>query len=196
MNSKEKPDFGTYHHSTSNESEKIRKKVRSLFIETFDALPFSRNDEIKILDVGCGLGFLSSVCAEYYQNAKVIGADTFEHASLKDSSLKKAGQNVRILGLSDRVTFLKKDVFRSNFAREKFNLLVSNLVFHNFGKKRVKAYERLAQWSSSKSYVILGDIFFDYKADFRSLSNLFGTVKKLPRSSMGLSYKILMLSEP
>jgi hypothetical protein len=38
--SKEKPDFGTYHHSTFNESEKIRKKVRSCFIETFDAYLF------------------------------------------------------------------------------------------------------------------------------------------------------------
>jgi cyclopropane fatty-acyl-phospholipid synthase-like methyltransferase len=136
------------------------------------------------------------VCAEYYPKAKVIGVDTFEHASLKDSSLKKARKNARILEFSDRMTFQKGDVFSANFKRGKFDLLVSNLVFHNFGKKRIKAYERLAQWSSPKSHVIIGDIFFDYKTDSRSLSNLFGIVKKLPGSSIGSSYKILMLSEP
>lgn len=194
--SKEKPDFGVYHHSTPSESVKIREKTRVLFMKAFDTLPFLWDDKIKALDMGCGLGFLSWVCAEYYSKAKVTGIDTFDHTSLKDSSLGKAKRNARVLGFPERITFRKGDIFHSDFSRGKFDLLVSNLVFHNFGKKRLEAYKRLVQWSTSKSYIVLGDIFFNYKMDFRNLSGLFGNVKKISGSNIGSAYKMLVLSEP
>src|SRR5512132_4002301 len=84
------------------------------------------------------------VCAEYYQNAKVTGFDTFEHGSLKDSSLAKAKNNAKILGFQERVRFQKGDLFSSDYSKGKFDLFVSNLVFHNLGRKRFDAYERLA----------------------------------------------------
>ena len=190
-----KPDFGTYHHSTARQSAKIREKVKVLFTSAFGGLPFPRDDKLKILDVGCGLGFLSCVCAELYPDASITGFDTFEHASLKDSSLEKARTNAKILGFSDRIVFQKGDIFRSDFRKNKSDLLVSNLVFHNFGKKRFDAYERLAQWATSKSYVVLGDLFFHYKADIRSLSDVFGRVKRLSGSAIGSAYEVLVLSE-
>ena len=133
-------DFGTYHHSTHRGSEKIREKVNILFTEVFGDLPFAQDDKLKILDVGCGLGFLSCVCAEYYLKAKITGIDTFEHASLKGSSLTKAKNNAKILEFSERIRFQKGDVFSSDYSKGKFNLFVSNLVFHNFGRKRFDAY--------------------------------------------------------
>jgi 16S rRNA G1207 methylase RsmC len=66
---------------------------------------------LRVLDVGCGLGFLSCISAEFYNNSQITGIDTFKHASLKESSLKKA-KNARILGFSDRIDFKKDDVFR------------------------------------------------------------------------------------
>jgi SAM-dependent methyltransferase len=192
----EKPDFGTYHHSTPSESAKARERARILFMKAFGTLPFSRNEEIKVLDVGCGLGFLLCLCAEYYPKAKVIGVDTFEDASLKDSSLEKAKRNARILGFSGRIAFRNGDIFRSDFRRGKFDLLVSNLVFHNLGKRRFEAYERLAWWSTPTSHVLLGELFFDYKTDLRRLSGFFGSVKEIPGSAIGSAYKMLVLSEP
>ena len=62
-------------------------------MKAFETLPFSRCDEIKVLDAGCGVGLLSCVCAEYYPKAYVTGFNTVEHASLKDSSLEKAKRN-------------------------------------------------------------------------------------------------------
>jgi 2-polyprenyl-3-methyl-5-hydroxy-6-metoxy-1,4-benzoquinol methylase len=59
-----------------------------MFAEAFASLPFRRGDELKILDVGCGLGFLSCVTAKFYRKARVTGIDTFEHSSLKGSSLE------------------------------------------------------------------------------------------------------------
>ena len=90
------PDFGTYHHSTSVASNKIHT-VKAMFTDAFASLPLGRDDELSILDVGCGLGFLSCVSVEFYENAQITGIDTFEHASLKRSSIDSAKENTRIL---------------------------------------------------------------------------------------------------
>jgi ribosomal protein L11 methylase PrmA len=189
-------DFGTYHHSTPRASQKIREKVKVLFTRVFGNLPLHRDENLKILDVGCGLGFLSCVCAEYYPKARITGFDTFKHASLKDSSLAKTNNNAKILGFSERIRFQKGDVFSSDFSKAKFDLFVSNLVFHNLGRKRFNAYDRLAHWMTPKSYLVLGEIFFDYKTDFRRLTSLFGNVEKIPCFNLGRQYKMLMLSNP
>lgn len=175
-------DFGTYHHTTIRGSEKARARFKVLFTEAFADLPFSRDDKLKILDIGCGLGFLSCTCAEYYPHAMITGFDTFEHASLKNSSLAKAKNNVKILGFSERVKFQKQNFFRSDYRKGKFDLFVSNLVFENFGKKRLEAYEKLAKWATPKSYAVLSEIFFDYKTDFKRLTSLFGSVRERPGS--------------
>jgi 2-polyprenyl-3-methyl-5-hydroxy-6-metoxy-1,4-benzoquinol methylase len=96
-NKKQQPDFGRYHHSTQRGSEKIRTKIEVLFTEAVGDLPFSRDDEPKILDIGCGLGFLSWICAKYYQNGMIRGIDTFQHTSLKNSSLVKARNNFSVM---------------------------------------------------------------------------------------------------
>ena len=187
-------DFGTYHHSTHRGSDKTREKVKILFTEVFGDLPFARDDKLKILDIGCGLGFLSCVCAEYYPKAKITGIDTFEHASLKGSSLTKAKNNAVILEFSERIRFQKEDVLSSDYRKGKFNLFVSNLVFHNFGRRRFDAYQRLAHWM--KSCIVLGDLFFDYKTDSRRLTSLFGSIEERPSSAIGGAYKMLVMSAP
>jgi len=192
----QQPDFGTYHHSTPRVSQKIRDKVKILFTRVFRNLPFARDDSLKILDVGCGLGFLSCVCAEYYLKARIIGFDTFMHASLKESSLAKTNNNAKILGFSERIKFQKGDVFSSDYSKGNFDLFVSNLVFHNLGRKRINAYERLADWMTPKSYLVLGELFFDYKTDFRRLTSLFGNVQKIHCLNIGRQYKMLVLSDP
>ena len=165
------PDFGTYHHSTSVASKKARVVVKAMFTDAFASLQFGRDEELRILDVGCGLGFLSCVSAEFYKNARITGIDTFEHASLKRSSLEGAKENARILGFADRIDFKRGDVFRFTPA-QKFDMIVSNLVFHNFGKMRFKAYSRLSSWTQADS-VIMGDLFFSPETDIAQLEKAF-----------------------
>jgi 2-polyprenyl-3-methyl-5-hydroxy-6-metoxy-1,4-benzoquinol methylase len=189
-------DFGTYHYSTPRSSARMRAKIKLVFIQSFRNLPFSKNQKIKVLDVGCGLGFISCISAEFYPNAHVTGFDTFEDDSLRNSSLEKARMNAKILGLSDRVRFRKGDVFGSNYARGKYDLIISNLVFHNFGEKRFDAYERLASWARPNSYVLLGDLMFNPGLDVKRLSKHFRKVKVVPAKGVALMYKMLVLSEP
>jgi cyclopropane fatty-acyl-phospholipid synthase-like methyltransferase len=86
-------------------SKKVRAVVKAMFTDAFASLPLGRDDELRILDVGCGLGFLSCVSAEFYKDARITGIDTFKHASLKRSSIDRAKENTRILGFSDRIDF-------------------------------------------------------------------------------------------
>ena len=192
----EEPGFGTYHHSTPAASERLRERTRVQFTEAFATLPFSRDDPLRILDIGCGLGFLSCVSAEYYPKATVTGFDTFEDSSLRDSSLAKAKMNAEIMGLSRRVKFGRGDILSSDYRGKRFDLLVSNLVYHNLGKKRYEAYRRLARWAAPSSYAVIGDIFFDYRTDSKRLGALFGSFETMPRSKRDGEYRILVLSSP
>jgi len=166
------PYFGIYHHSTSTASKKIRVVMKAMFADAFASLAFGRDDELTILDVGCGLGFLSCVSAEFYKNSRITGFDTFKHSSFKRSSLEKAKENARILGFSDRIDFRKGDVFGFTPA-EKFDIIISNLVFHNFGKKRFEAYSRISSWTQAGSFLVLGDLFFSPKTDIAQLVKAF-----------------------
>jgi len=170
--------------------------VKALFKEAFDRLPFSRDDRLKILDVGCGLGFLSCVCAEYYPNAVITGIDTFEHASLKGSSLAKAKNNTTILGFSERIRFERGNILREDYSRAGFDLFVTSLVFHNLGERRFPAYGRLARWATRRSYVVLGDVFFDYERDLGCLKKLFEGVQQKPGQTPEGIYRMLLLSKP
>jgi len=191
-----KPNFGTYHHSTPKRSEKTRAVVERAFLGAFDILPFSRDQEVDIIDLGCGLGFLSCVCAKFYRRARVTGIDTFEHESLKGSSLKKANENARILRISDRVHFERGDVLSSDYGDLEFDLFVSNLVFHNLGRKRFRAYDRLLSWMPPNSYALLGDAFRERKGDLKHLANNFRMEKEIePEGISWAPYKILVLSK-
>jgi len=165
-----------------------------MFTDAFASLPLGRDDELRILDVGCGLGFLSCVSAEFYKNARITGIDTFKHASLKRSSIDRAKENTRILGFSDRIDFKKGDVFGFTSA-EKFDVIVSNLVFHNFGKMRFKAYSRLSSWTQPGSFVVIGDLFFSSKTDIAHLEKAFRILRQIkPKDGFG-QYALLVMSK-
>jgi 16S rRNA G1207 methylase RsmC len=188
------PDFGTYHHSTSVASKKIRTIVKAMFTDAFTSLPFGRDDELRVLDLGCGLGFLSCVSAEFYKDARITGVDTFEHASLKRSSLERAKENARSLDFSDRIDFKKGDVFRF-IPAEKFDIIVSNLLFHNFGKMRFKAYSRLSSWTQTGSFIVTGDLFFSPKTDITQLSNTFRILRQIKPKNGFEQYVLLVMSK-
>ncbi len=175
--------------------DKTREVVKTMFTDAFASLPLRRDDKLQILDVGCGLGFLSCVSAEFYKNAQITGIDTFKHASLKRSSLERAKENASILGFSDRIDFKKGDVFRFISAK-KFDIIVSNLVFHNFGKMRFKAYSRLSSWVHNKSFIVIGDLFFSRTTDIAQLVKEFGIVREIRTPKRGFEqYSLLVMSK-
>jgi 2-polyprenyl-3-methyl-5-hydroxy-6-metoxy-1,4-benzoquinol methylase len=101
-------DFGMYHHSTPDESKGIRENAEKAFSKLLRSLYPSRA-ALKILDAGCGLGFLTYVAAKCFPKASVTGVDLFRHGNVSQLSMDKAVKNMKSLGIESR-TSLKHDL--------------------------------------------------------------------------------------
>jgi len=187
-------DFGTYHHSTPDESNDIRERAEKAFLELLRPL-FPSGAPLRILDAGCGLGFLTYVAAECFPKAHITGIDVFRHGSISGISIDKAANNMRSLGIGSRTSFLKRDLTKPIESDARYELAVSNLVFHNMGKKRFKAYGTVFDTLKPGGFFVIGDLF-PHKADmdyFRQGSTL---INELDESGSGpWAYKIRVLGK-
>ncbi len=173
-------DFGTYHHSTPEQSNRLRAWAEKEF--TAILLSLHRSDSaLRILDAGCGLGFLVSVTAKCFPRARITGVDLFAHKSLYGVSIDKARQNMKALRIASRVTLRIHDLTEPLNSRVKYDLAVSNLVFHNLGKRRFDAYEHVLSALKPGSHLIIADLFPNDSADvhfFRKHSKVVREVGK------------------
>jgi len=108
--------------------------------------------------------------------------------------MEKAVNNMRSLGIDTRTSFLKHDLTKPMRLDEQYDLAVSNLVFHNMGKKRFKAYRTVFDALKPRGLFVIGDLFPHGKADmdyFRERSTL---MNELEESGSGpWAYKIKVL---
>lgn len=186
-------DFGTYHHSTPEESKRLREYAERAFSKLLRPLYPSRA-ALRILDAGCGLGFLTYVVAKRFPKASVAGVDLFKHGSVSELSIDKAMKNMKSLGMDSRTSFLKHDLTKPLKTDVRYDLAVSNLVFHNLGKKRFKAYGTVFDALKPGGYFVIGDLFPHGKGDmdyFRERSTM---IDELHEGSHGRwDYKINVL---
>jgi cyclopropane fatty-acyl-phospholipid synthase-like methyltransferase len=188
-------DFGTYHHSTRNESNAIREQAEKAFSELLRSL-YPSGSLLRIVDAGCGLGFLMWVAAKCFPKARITGVDVFRHGSISDISMDKAASNMRSLGISSRTSFVKHDLTKPMESGAHYDLAVSNLVFHNMGKKRFEAYATVFDALKPRGFFVIGDLFPHDKADmdyFRERSTL---INELDESGSGpWAYKTKVLKK-
>jgi ubiquinone/menaquinone biosynthesis C-methylase UbiE len=81
-----------------------------------------------VLDIGCGNGQLLIKMAQKYPLAKFIGMDYW--GKNWDYSAALCQANMDLAGISDRVTFEGGSAVNLPFADGQFDLVVSNLTFH------------------------------------------------------------------
>ena len=86
------------------------------------------NGEGTLLDVGCGAGALTILCAKKFPKAKCTGIDYW--GIMWDYSHRMCQHNAEAEGVADRCTFLHGDANRLDFADETFDAVVSNFVYH------------------------------------------------------------------
>jgi SAM-dependent methyltransferase len=186
-------DFGTYHHSTPKESNDIRRRAEKAFSKLLRSL-YPSGAPLWILDAGCGLGFLTYVAAKCFPNARITGVDLFRHGSISEISIDKAANNMRSLGIDSRTSFLKHDLTRPMESDAQYDLAISNLVFHNMGKKRFKAYETVFDALKSRGFFVIGDLFPHGKADMDYFRQRCTLINELDESGSGPSaYKMKVL---
>jgi len=184
-------DFGTYHHSTPDESKQIRECAEKAFTKLLRSLYPSRA-ALRILDAGCGLGFLTYVAAKCFPKASIMGVDLFSHSSVSELSVDRAAKNMKSLGIDSRTSFLKHNLTKPLKSDVQYDLAVSNLVFHNMGKQRFKAYETVFDALKPKGYFVIGDLFPHGKADmdyFRERSTLINELDQVRFRALALPDK-------
>jgi len=83
---------------------------------------YPSKEEVKILDLGTGSGNIAVVAAREISNCRVTAID------LKPEALEVAEENVRCLGVSDRVQLFKSDLFKNIKVTDvgKFDFILSN----------------------------------------------------------------------
>jgi SAM-dependent methyltransferase len=82
----------------------------------------------KALDIGCGSGALSIRLAKKYPGATVTGIDQWGRQWEYSKTICE--RNATIEGVGDRIVFQQASASRLPFQDESFDLVVSNLTFH------------------------------------------------------------------
>jgi ubiquinone/menaquinone biosynthesis C-methylase UbiE len=76
--------------------------------------------KMRILDVGCGTGFLARLMAQNLQNVQVVGLEG-------DGKLLSLGQEKLVMEtLEDRVSFRQGDAYQLPFKDDAFDLVTSH----------------------------------------------------------------------
>jgi len=91
----------------------------------------------KVLDIGCGDGRLTSEIAKRHPQAQVIGIDYW--GTSWEYSKSVCDRNAEIEGVAERVSFERASASSLLFDDQAFDLVVSNLVFHNVRDVRDKS---------------------------------------------------------
>jgi tRNA1(Val) A37 N6-methylase TrmN6 len=105
-------DFGTYHHSAPAESKRMREYAERAFPKLLRPL-YSSGAAPRILDAGCGLGFLTYVAAQCFPKASLTAVAVFRHGSVSELSMDKATKNMQSLGIDSRTSFLRHDLTKA-----------------------------------------------------------------------------------
>jgi len=115
--------FGAARHIFTAGGGNLQERVQQLVIERIQW-----DGAGKLLDVGCGSGALAIMAARRFPRAQVTGVDSWGKSW--DYSLKVYERNARLCGLSDRISFRKASATALPFEDASFNVVISNLVFH------------------------------------------------------------------
>jgi SAM-dependent methyltransferase len=125
----------------------------------------------KALDIGCGNGPLTLKLAKTFPKAEVVGLDYW--GKNWDYSMTICNENARRSGLEGRVSFQHGSASKLPFEDARFNLVVSNLAFHevqDVDDKRISIREALRVLKPGGIFV-LQDLFL--------INNYYGTPEEL-----------------
>jgi predicted methyltransferase len=108
--------------------------------------------------------------------------------------LQKAVDNRKSLGIDSRASFQKYDPIKPLKTDLQYDLAVSNLVFHNIGKNRFKAYGTVFDALNPRGYFVIADLFPHDKADMDCFSERSALVDELDQGGSGhWQYQIKVL---
>ncbi len=178
-------DFGIYHHSTGEDSEKLREITKNEFYKIFELI---NKDNVKnVLDAGSGLGFLSYIVLEKFHNVIITGVDIYND-NIENNSMEKAIKNLKLLNIDKFVWLINANLLKLPSGDNYFDMIVSNLVYHNIDDKE-KGYKELNRVLKINGYFIYADLFFNNN-DIKLMKNSFKNFKKLYTKNIKLDKNV------
>lgn len=130
----------------------------------------------KVLDIGCGNGPLTIAIAKAYPMAHVTGVDSW--GASWEYSKAICERNASIEGVAKAVTFQRASAAALPFDDDSFDVVVSNLVFHEVREvrdKRLLLKEALRVLKKGGTFVFQ-DLFL-WKAVYGEAADLLGAIR-------------------
>ena len=134
----------------------LQDKVQKIIL---DKLHLPDGKPLRMLDIGCGNGPLTIGAALRFPQAELVGIDTW--GKNWDYSIQICQGNARLAGVSERVTFRQASAEVLPYKDNSFDVVLSNLVFHEVKgvkDKRVLVREALRVLKPGGIFV-LQDLF-------------------------------------
>jgi SAM-dependent methyltransferase len=162
--------YARYHFSTRGRN--IQARIQDLVLDRIG----DWDGRGKVLDIGCGNGFLTIQIAKKYPQAEVIGMDYWGKGW--EYSKRTCDLNAEIEGVSGRVIFMRATASSLPFEDEAFDLVISNLVFHNVMEVRdkKKLIEEALRVVRQGGWFAFQDLFL-WKRLYGEVDDLLGTVR-------------------
>ncbi len=129
------------------------------------------------LDIGCGSGALTIRIAKRYPQAKAVGIDTW--GSEWEYSQKQCEENAEAEGVTERTKFIRARAGKIPVPDETFDLVVSNMTFHEVkdGRDKTDAVREALRVLKKGGTFAFQDLFF-VKAYFGMPDTLLAAVKE------------------
>src|SRR5262245_60247026 len=123
----------------------------------------------RVLDLGCGRGAVLLRAARRLTTGRAVGVDIWDGADQSGNSTEAALRNADAEGVADRVELHTADLIALPFAKDSFDVVVSNAAIHNLMGRhgRGKAIQEAARVLRPGGRLLIADLWATrhYSAD-------------------------------
>ena len=142
-------DIPLYFFIAYNNLDRLSPATTDTTIKALNLVKY-RDEEIAVLDIGCGVGDKTVLLANYFENSTVEAIDLFKHY------LKVLDEKIKENNLDDRIYTYQMDMHDLDFPNEEFDIVFANASAEIIGfKKALKEWKRLIK---PKGYLVISDV--------------------------------------
>ena len=132
-------------------ADKVVFKNKEIHEKLVRAIPFDKDKELKILDLGCGTGYGMSFALGLFTNSIITGID------FSPRMIKKARKNLS--DFSERIKLIEANFNDIDF-KEKYDSIISIAAIHNSTHdKKKKLFEKIFDSLKEKGVFVNGDFY-------------------------------------